>query len=61
MDRTAVSQCQEKDLPIMVFNYGKPGNIERAVLGHKVGTIICSERWLKHAQSRSSVTEAKRA
>jgi uridylate kinase len=40
IDATAVSQCMEHDLPILVFNYKKDGNIERAVQGQRVGTLI---------------------
>jgi uridylate kinase len=40
MDTTAVSLCKEHNLPIVVFNLKKKGNIKKAVLGKKVGTII---------------------
>jgi uridylate kinase len=40
MDSTAVTHCKEHNMPIMVFNYQKNGNIERAVSGEKVGTLI---------------------
>jgi uridylate kinase len=40
MDSTAVTHCKEHDMPIMVFNYKKNGNIERAVSGERIGTII---------------------
>jgi len=40
MDATAVSLCQENDLPIIVFNLKKRGNIKRAVLGNKIGTKV---------------------
>jgi uridylate kinase len=30
-------------MPILVFNYRKEGNIQRAVSGEKVGTIITSQ------------------
>jgi uridylate kinase len=40
MDATAVSLCQEHNLPIVVFNLKKRGNIKKAVLGQKVGTIV---------------------
>ena len=33
----------EHDMPILVFNYKKEGNIERAVLGEQVGTLITSQ------------------
>ena len=40
MDATAISQCQEHDMPILVFNYRRDGNIERAVAGERIGTLI---------------------
>ena len=42
MDSTAISQCMEHDMPILVFNFKKEGNIERAVNGEKIGTLISS-------------------
>ncbi len=43
MDSTAISQCMEHDMPILVFNYKKQRNIERAVNGEHVGTLISSQ------------------
>lgn len=40
MDATAISLCQENGLPIIVFNLKKRGNIKKAVMGLKVGTIV---------------------
>ncbi len=40
MDTTAISLCMDNKLPIVVFDLWEPGNITRAVLGEKVGTII---------------------
>lgn len=40
MDSTAISLCMENKLPILIFNLNIPGNIKRAVLGEKIGTII---------------------
>jgi uridylate kinase len=40
MDSTAIAHCMEHDLPIMVFNYRQDGNIERAVRGEQLGTIV---------------------
>jgi uridylate kinase len=40
MDPTAIAQCMEHDMPILVFNFKKERNIERAVNGERVGTII---------------------
>ncbi len=47
MDPTAIAQCMEHDMPIVVFNYKQEGNIERAVRGDRVGTLICSEAVLQ--------------
>ena len=43
MDQTAIAQCMEHDMPILVFNFKKEGNIQRAVNGEKVGTLISSK------------------
>ncbi len=40
MDSTAITHCKEHNTPIMVFNYKKNGNIERAISGEKIGTLI---------------------
>ncbi len=40
MDATAVSLCMDNDLPIVVFNIKKKGNIKKVVNGEKVGTVI---------------------
>ena len=40
MDSTAIAHCMEHNMPILVFNYQKEGNIQRAVRGEKVGTLI---------------------
>jgi uridylate kinase len=40
MDHEAVTKCAQYAMPIQVFNFWKEGNIERAVLGERVGTLI---------------------
>lgn len=40
MDSEAITKCAEYDMPILVFNFRKDGNIEDAVLGQRVGTLI---------------------
>lgn len=40
MDTTAISMCKENSLPIIVFCLREKGNIEKAVLGQKVGTRV---------------------
>jgi uridylate kinase len=32
----------EHDMPILVFNFKKEGNIERAASGARIGTLISS-------------------
>lgn len=44
MDSTAVSLCMDNNLPILVFNMQIAGNIERALMGEAVGTIVRGER-----------------
>jgi len=40
MDATAISLCMDHQIPIIVFNLKKKGNIRRVILGEKVGTIV---------------------
>ncbi|HUX84314.1 MAG TPA: UMP kinase [Chitinophagaceae bacterium] len=40
MDMTAFTLCQENNLPIIVFDVNKPGNLLRVVLGEEVGTMV---------------------
>lgn len=40
MDATAISLCMDNDLPIVVFNLTKRGNIRRVILGEKIGTVV---------------------
>ena len=40
MDATAISLCMDNNLPIIVFNLTKAGNIKRIILGEKIGTIV---------------------
>ena len=44
MDLTAISLCQENDLPIVVFNMDVPGNLFRLVKGEEVGTTITRDQ-----------------
>jgi uridylate kinase len=53
MDSTAIAHCMEHNMPILVFNFKRDGNIERAVQGDKVGTLITSEAAL-HGQTVKS-------
>jgi len=40
MDTAALALCLEKQLPLLVFNLHKKGNIQKALCGKEIGTII---------------------
>jgi uridylate kinase len=40
MDMAAIDLCREAKLPILVFNFLREGNIERAIAGHTIGTLV---------------------
>ena len=40
MDSTAFSLCMDNKMPIIVFDFFKPHNLRRVVMGEKVGTLV---------------------
>ncbi len=40
MDMTAATLCRDNNLSCIVFNMNKPGNIVKAVMGEKIGTLV---------------------
>ena len=40
MDLTAFTLCKENNLPIIVFDMNKPGNLGRLMAGERVGTLV---------------------
>jgi uridylate kinase len=40
MDAAAFSLCMENKMPIIVFDFFKPHNLQKVVLGHEVGTAV---------------------
>lgn len=40
MDMTAFTLCQENNLPIVVFNINKDGNLKRIIQGESIGTLV---------------------
>ncbi len=40
MDTTAISLAMDNRLPVKVFNFDVPGNLQRVVTGEKIGTIV---------------------
>lgn len=43
MDSTAISLCMDNEIHILVFNMFEKGNIQKAVLGDKTGTIVTNK------------------
>jgi len=41
MDHSAISLCRDNNIPIIVLNIFKKGNITKAITGERVGTLIC--------------------
>lgn len=40
MDSTASTLCMDNDIPLIVFSFMEKGNIKRAVMGEKIGTVV---------------------
>jgi len=40
MDGTAFTLCQDNDIPIVVFDMGDASNIQKALTGESIGTIV---------------------
>jgi uridylate kinase len=40
MDATAISLCMDNEMPIVVFNMNHHGNIQRVLLGDRVGSMV---------------------
>jgi len=40
MDTTAFTLSQENNLPIIVFNMNKPGNLLKIMAGEQIGTKV---------------------
>ena len=41
LDESAVGNAKMKNIPVLVFNIFKQGNLLRALRGEDVGSIIC--------------------
>lgn len=44
MDHTAITLCQENNLPIKVINFNEKGNFKRLVMGEEIGSLVCSNK-----------------
>jgi uridylate kinase len=40
MDMTAFTLCEENELPIIVFDMNKPGNLRKVTDGEEIGTLV---------------------
>jgi uridylate kinase len=40
MDSTAISLCKDNNLPIIIFNLNRTGNIKRVLIGEKIGSLV---------------------
>lgn len=40
MDMTAFTLCKENNLPIIVFDMNKPGNLTKVLVGEPIGTLV---------------------
>lgn len=43
LDATAVSLAMDNEMPIVVFDMTRPGNIARAIRGERIGTLISGD------------------
>ena len=43
LDTAAFAMCQEHDIPIVVFDFKKRGNIGRVVAGESIGTLVSGD------------------
>jgi len=44
MDQESIAKCGEHGMPVMIFNFRTPGNLEKALRGDRVGTLITHGR-----------------
>ncbi len=51
MDAQAIHHCMEHEIPIVVFNYAKEGNVERVIAGEQIGTRVLPEAELSTGPS----------
>jgi uridylate kinase len=43
MDMTALAMCQEREIPVLVFDFKIQGNIRRVIEGEEIGTLLTTE------------------
>jgi uridylate kinase len=40
MDSTAFTMCRDNNMPVVVFDMNKPGNLQKVIRGERTGTLI---------------------
>jgi uridylate kinase len=40
MDSTAFTMCRENNMPLIVFDMNKPGNLNKVIDGETIGTLV---------------------
>jgi uridylate kinase len=40
MDSTAFTMCRENNMPLVVFDMNKPGNLNKLIDGDAIGTLV---------------------
>lgn len=40
MDSTAFTMCHENNMPLIVFDMNKPGNLKKLIEGERIGTLV---------------------
>jgi uridylate kinase len=43
MDMTALTMCQERNIPLLVFDFKIPGNIRKVIEGEPIGTLLTTK------------------
>ncbi len=52
MDQTAITLCKENKMPIVVFNMGREGNLNRLIEGGRVGTLVSSGATIRETKKK---------
>lgn len=40
MDLTAITLCKDNQIPVIIFNLNKKGNLRRIIMGEEIGTVV---------------------
>jgi uridylate kinase len=40
MDSTAFTMCRDNNMPLVVFDMNKPGNLNKLIDGDTIGTLV---------------------